>query len=150
MGNFNQILYQPLKFENNEILNTRFFYLDLTKPDTFSLPGIPFPIPGFFLLLSTVFQIAASRAMAPAMAKEKEVAKKTKAGTDDMAVSMQKSMTYTFPLMTILFGIKFPSSLVLYWTAFSVMQFLEQYGTKKFLLSFKKAFVLLKSGEWKQ
>ena len=44
-----------------------------------------------------------------------------------MAVAMQSSMIYTFPAMTILFGIKFPSGLALYWLLFSVFQMYQQY-----------------------
>ena len=44
-----------------------------------------------------------------------------------MAVAMQSSMVYTFPLMTIFFGVKFPSGLALYWLLFSVFQMFQQY-----------------------
>jgi YidC/Oxa1 family membrane protein insertase len=42
---------------------------------------------------------------------------------------MQQSMTYTFPLLTLFFGLKFPSGLALYWFLFSLWQLLSQYNT---------------------
>src|SRR5260221_12208928 len=37
----NELLYAPLKFHAHELINTRFLYLDITKPDTINIPGIP-------------------------------------------------------------------------------------------------------------
>jgi YidC/Oxa1 family membrane protein insertase len=54
------------------------------------------------------------------------MAKKTKTGTDDMQVAMQSSMTYTLPLMTLIFGLRFPSGLALYWLVFSVVNVWQQ------------------------
>jgi YidC/Oxa1 family membrane protein insertase len=43
-----------------------------------------------------------------------------------MQVTMQKSMTYTLPLMTLVFGLRFPSGLALYWLVFSVVTVWQQ------------------------
>jgi len=56
-----------------------------------------------------------------------EVCVGTESGSDDMQVAMQKSMTYTLPLMTIFFGMSFPSGLALYWLLFSIFQMIQQY-----------------------
>jgi YidC/Oxa1 family membrane protein insertase len=127
-ANVNKLLYAPLKLSENEILNTRFLYLNLSKPDTFSVPGIPFALPGIFLLLATVAQFLSVKITSPYLSAEQKVAQKTKTGSDDMQVAMQKSMTYTLPLMTLIFGLRFPSGLALYWLVFSLVNVWQQVG----------------------
>jgi len=36
-------------------------------------------------------------------------------------------MIYTFPLMTVFFGLSFPSGLAIYWFLFSLWQLISQY-----------------------
>lgn len=127
-SNFNNLLYEPLKFTNGETINTKFLYLDVASPDTFDL-GLPFPVPGPILILAALVQFLSSKMMTPVFEKEKKIVKKTEGSADDMQVAMQKSMVYTFPLFTIIFGIKFPSGLALYWFMFSLWQFLQQHKT---------------------
>lgn len=128
---FNVLLYEPLKFASGESVNTRFLYLDITKPDTLNqilgLKDVKLPIPGIFLVLSSVLQFLSAKISAPFVEAEKKIAKKTKESGDDFQVAMQSSMIYTFPLMTILIGISFPSSLALYWFSFSAFQVWQQY-----------------------
>lgn len=125
----NELLYQPLKFTQEQTINTRFLYLDVRKPDVFNIPGIPFPIPGPILILAGILQFFSAKMTLPLVKKEEQIAKKTKGQTDNIATSMQSSMVYTFPAMTILFGISFPSGLALYWLLFSVFQIYQQYKT---------------------
>lgn len=127
MIKLNELLYAPLKFSENTTINTGFLYLDVRKPDIFNFSGVPFPIPGPFILLAGLLQFLSAKMMAPMVKKEEKIAKDTKGGSDDMAVAMQSSMIYTFPLMTIFFGVKFPSGLALYWLLFSVFQMYQQY-----------------------
>lgn len=127
IAGFNELLYSPLKFVTGDVLNTKFLYLDITKPDVFHIPGLPFPIPGPLLFLASFLQLIASQMMAPFVKQEEKVAKKTVSQADDMQVSMQKSMTYTFPLFTLVFGVGFPSGLALYWMLFSFWQVWQQY-----------------------
>lgn len=122
----NNLLYAPLKFTQNEVLNTKFLYLNISKPDTFNIPGIPFALPGVFLLLATVAQFLSVKITAPYLSAEEKLAKKTKGGADDMQVAMTQSMTYTLPLMTLIFGLRFPSGLALYWLVFSVVNVWQQ------------------------
>jgi len=124
----NKLLYQPLKFSENQTINTKFLYLDISKPDTFKIPGIGFAIPGAFLLLATLAQFLSVKITAPYISAEKKLAEKTKKQGDDMQVAMQQSMTYTLPLMTLFFGLKFPSGLSLYWLVFSVFNVWQQVG----------------------
>lgn len=125
-GKLNQLLYQPLKFTDGQVINTKFLYLDISKPDKFNIPGIPFALPGLFLLLATFAQFLSVKITSPYISAEEKLAKKTKTGTDDMQVAMQSSMTYTLPLMTLIFGLSFPSGLALYWLVFSVVNVWQQ------------------------
>ena len=50
----NELLYQPLKLEEGHVIVTSFLYMDITKPDVFRIPGIPFNLPGPILILDTI------------------------------------------------------------------------------------------------
>lgn len=123
----NELLYNPLKFETGAVLNTRFLYLDLTKPDIFRIPSFPVPIPGPILILAALIQLISAKIMAPQAQMESKIAKKSPGAADDMQTMMQQSMTYTFPLFTLIFGMSFPSGLALYWLLFSLFQAWQQY-----------------------
>jgi len=129
-NNFNQLLYEPLRFSPGEVINTRFLYLDVVKPDVFNIAGINFPIPGPLILLAAIAQFVSAKIMQPYTNIEEKVAKQTKNETDDMQVSIQKSMIYTFPLMTVFIGTRFASGLALYWLVFSIMQAYQQYKSQ--------------------
>lgn len=126
----NDLLYPALKFEQGQILNTGFsilgYNMDLSKPDAFPVAGLPFAIPGLFLVLATVAQFLSVKITTPYITAEKTLAKKTKSDADDMQVAMQQSMTYMLPLMTLIFGLQFPSGLALYWLVFSVVSVWQQ------------------------
>lgn len=126
IGKLNNLLYGPLKLSSETVLNTKFLYFDVTKPDVFNVPGIPFPVPGVILILAALSQFLSVKVTSPYIASEQEIARKTEGGSDDMQVAMQKSMTYTLPLMTIFFGMKFPSGLTLYWFIFSLINVIQQ------------------------
>jgi hypothetical protein len=61
---------------------------------------------------------------------------------------MQSSMIYTFPLITLVAGMSFPSGLALYWFLFSLYQAIIQYRSTGWggATSWIKALGLLKSG----
>jgi YidC/Oxa1 family membrane protein insertase len=125
--NFNKFLYPQLKFSENAQLNTHFLYLDVTRPDVFSVPGIPFPLPGIVLIVATLVQFLSAKMAMPFLEQEVKVAKKTKGEEDDAMVAAQNSMIYTFPILTLLAGSNFPSGMALYWTVFSIYQAVVQY-----------------------
>jgi YidC/Oxa1 family membrane protein insertase len=128
--NFNKFLYEPLKFASEEQVNTSFLYLDVTKPDRLTdLVDIDtnIPLPGIFLILAAALQFVSAKISLPYIEEEKKAAKQTKEMGDDIQVAMQSSMIYTFPLMTIIIGINFASSLALYWLSFSAFQVVQQY-----------------------
>lgn len=128
----NKVLYQNLQLSKDFILNTKFLYLDLTKPDLIIIPDIKVfnfiinRLPGLFLILAAVTQFISSKLMMPVARATQEKSKKTKENTDDMAAVMQSQMLYMMPLMTIFIGFKFPSGLVLYWLTFSVFMLIQQ------------------------
>lgn len=119
--------YAYSSFKITEALNTNFLYLNLIKPDVFHLQGISFPLPGPFLLVAAALQFFGAKMMMPFVEKEKKVAEKTPGAGDDMAVAMQQQSLYMFPLLTIVAGLNFASGLVLYWTASSLAQSVQQY-----------------------
>src|SRR3989338_9715557 len=85
---FNELLYTPLKFEQDEVINTKFLYLDITKPDSFKLEFLPFSIPGPILILAALVQFVSAKVMTPYTKIEEKIAKKTKEATDDFQVAM--------------------------------------------------------------
>jgi len=136
--NLNNILYPFLKLSEQTIINTRFFYLDLTKPDLINLPfkanlGLLKleKIPGIFLIAAALTQFWSSKLMAPVVKQEEKVSKKTPGQEDDMAVAMQKQMLYLMPIMTFFIGFSFPSGLVVYWITFSIFMLVQQLYFKK-------------------
>ncbi len=147
MNKVNELLYQPVKFSAQEVINTKFLYLDLTRPDTFKIPNFPISIPGPILILAALAQFLTAKMMAPVVAIEKKAAGKTSAKEDDLQVVMQQSTTYTFPLFTLIFGMSFSSGLALYWLIFSLFQVWQQYSSTGWggLTPWLKRLRLLKS-----
>jgi YidC/Oxa1 family membrane protein insertase len=125
----NNLLYQPLKIASETTLNTNFWYLNISKPDLFHIPGVPFGLPGLFLILATISQFLSIKITAPFVEEEKKVVKATKSETDNMQLAMTSSMMYTVPLMTLYFGYTFPSGLALYWLVFSIGTVWQQVST---------------------
>ena len=123
----NPLLYSFNKLPKDFHLSNSFFYLNLAKPDTFKISGIPFPLPGFFLLITGLIQLFSSKMMAPEIKAEQKLAEKTPQDSDDTMAAVQQQMLYMFPLMTIIFGFQFPSGLVLYWLVFSLVSMVQQY-----------------------
>lgn len=123
----NKFLWSPLHLASDVVFSTKFLYLDLVKPDVFHLPNMSIPIPGIFLVFAAIVQFVSFKMMMPVVKKEEKIAKASAGKTDDLAVSMQQSMLWTFPLMTLVFGFAFPSGLVLYWFVYSLFQAVQQY-----------------------
>lgn len=126
-AHLNELLYSPLKFGAGELINTRFLYLDITKPDVFKLAAIPFAIPGPVIFLAALSQMISAKITAPYLKAGEKQAKKTPGAADDFQSVMQSSAVYTFPLMTLLVGGSFASGIALYWFVFSLYQAVQQY-----------------------
>lgn len=124
---FNDLLYAPLKFSADTVLNTKFLYLDISHPDTITIPGLSYALPGPLLFLAAITQLVSAKIMQPYEETAEKIAKKTPETSDDFQVAMQKSMVITFPLMTLFIGLKFPAGLALYWVTFSIFQAVQQY-----------------------
>jgi len=126
----NSLLYPPLRLEQNATIQTQFLYLNITKPDTFHINPIPFPIPGPILILAALLQLVSAKITMPYNPlNQNKKKKKATSSTEDIQSSMQQSMVYTFPLMTLFIGLRFPSGLALYWLLFSLWQVIQQYAT---------------------
>lgn len=123
----NTILYANNKLPDNFHFSTKFYSLELTKPDVYKVPGLPIPLPGILLLLSAATQFLSSKMMMPEVKAEKKLAKKTEGESDDIMAASQEQMLYMFPVMTIVFGFQFPAGLVVYWFVFSLISMVQQY-----------------------
>jgi len=147
IASFNKLLYKPLQFTQGSSINTKFLYIDVKVPDTVKVPFLPFMIPGPLLISAAVIQFLSAKVTAPLIKEEEKLAKKTKKESDDMQVAMQKSMIYTFPLMTLVIGYQFPSGLALYWLIFSLAQTYQQVRSQGWggLTPFIKRLGLVKS-----
>lgn len=127
VDHFNNLLYPPLKFAADTVINTRFLYLDILKPDAFNIAGIPFGIPGPLLILAAIAQFVSAKIMQPFIQKEEKIAKKTPEKSDDAMVMSQQYTILMLPFLTIIFGLRFASGLALYWLVFSLIQTWQQY-----------------------
>lgn len=125
--NLNPILYASNQLPVDFQLSTKFYSWDLAKPDTISVPGLPLPLPGILLLFTGLVQFLSSKMMLPAAKKQEKLAEKTEGTNDDMMAATQQQMLYMFPLMTIIFGYRFPTGLVLYWLVFSLVSIFQQF-----------------------
>ncbi len=136
VSKLNDILYPALKLVKDTSINTKFLYLELTKPDKLSdLINLPNSgvfvwmkeyLPGPILIGASISQFLYSKKMMGQATVAEQEAKKTKEAEDDMAAAMQKQMLYMMPVMTLLVGLNFPSGLVLYWLSFSLVMVIQQ------------------------
>ncbi|MEI7741822.1 MAG: YidC/Oxa1 family membrane protein insertase [bacterium] len=80
----------------------------------------------FFAILAAVLQFVAGKqmnAMRPPVALRKEDGAKD----EDMAVIMNKQMTYMMPIVVIFISWKLPAGLTLYWVVSTIAQIILQY-----------------------
>jgi len=129
VSKFNEYLYEPLRFSETDTIDTKFLYLDITQPDKHKVEGLPFALPGLFLITASILQFVSAKMSTPYIEIEKKIAKKTPEKSDDIQVAMQSYMIYMFPFMTLFIGLQFPSGLALYWLVFSGFQAFQQYRT---------------------
>ncbi len=123
----NPLLYAANQLPKDFHLSTHFYSWDLVKPDVVSVPGLPLPLPGILLLLTAGVQFFSSKMMLPSVKKQEKLAEKTEDTQDDALAATQAQMLYMFPLMTLVFGYRFPTGLVLYWLVFSLVSMGQQY-----------------------
>jgi len=99
-----RIYFDSFKFGVSEAINTRFLYLDLTKPDPFLVVTI----------LTVLTQFVATKMMMPYSKVSAKAVKQTPGQADDLMQAMQKQNLYVMPLMFFVFGLTLPSGVMLY------------------------------------
>ncbi|HBY10270.1 hypothetical protein A2473_01605 [candidate division WWE3 bacterium RIFOXYC2_FULL_42_13] len=113
------IYFQQFQFKPEDTINTKFLYLDLSKPD-----------PIFIItILAVVFQFLATKMMMPFSKINDKLVKKTPNKTDDMMQSMQKQNLYVMPLMFFVFGLTLPSGVMIYIIVSTLFQIAQTYFT---------------------
>jgi YidC/Oxa1 family membrane protein insertase len=106
-------LYPFIK--NPEVINTQFLgWLDLTKK---SIP---------LALIAGILQYFQAK-MLMTRHPPKVVAKKPEGKDEDVMASVNKSMIYVMPAMTVFIGIGLPGGLALYWVAITVVTIFQQF-----------------------
>lgn len=124
-------LYQVILHLFDKGLNTMWLWWDLALPDVIAVEGLPFGLPGLWIILAAVSQLVMSKMMMPRPVpvekedKPKEVEEKTDLMED--LQKMQGSMIYMFPLMFLFIGYRFPAGLAVYWSATTVASVFFQY-----------------------
>ena len=91
--------------------------LDLAQIDhvfAITIPGIGFAL-SFLAVIAAVLQFVQVKMTSP------------RPNADDPTSSMTSTMTYTFPLLTIIWGGIFPSGLILYWIVYTAYLVVQQY-----------------------
>lgn len=124
-ANLNKILYTPFKVTGH--VDTSFFGKDLTKPDILHIPGVPFGLPGLFVIVLSSVYLLSSKMMMPNVEASQKIAKKTQGEADDIATSMQSQMMYMMPLVMLVSGLRFPVGVILYLGISSLLQSIQQY-----------------------
>lgn len=112
-------------------INTKFLFLDLTKSynsvssefGRVSIEALPYIglsiLVGVVQYITTVFTQKMQNPTATTPKKKKST--KGETSPEDMQASMQKSMMYMFPLMTVFFTISMPAALGWYWIVQSLL-----------------------------
>lgn len=110
-----RLYFASLRFAEGEIINSRFWFFDMSKPDrTLILP-----------ILSALFQFLSSKMMLPAINRAEKLAGKTPSKSDDIMYSVQEQTLYLFPIMMLFFGFSLPSGVmlnILISTLFTIIQ----------------------------
>ncbi len=110
-----RLYFSFIKFTSIQELSTRFFYLDLAKPDPYFIMAI----------LAGVSQFVLAKMSMPYVETGVKAAKKTPDKKDDIAYNMQQQSLYIMPAMMVFLGISLPSGVIIYIitsTLFSIVQ----------------------------
>lgn len=118
------LLFQSLRRVVDVGVDTEFLIWDLAKPDVYRIEGIPLPVPGILIVMTSLFAFIQSKMLAPAHPEPKK-AKKQSGGLSDALASTQSQMMYFIPVIILISGTQFAAALALYWfvsTAFGIIQ----------------------------
>lgn len=113
----NRIYFENMRIVSNDSINTKFLYLDLTKPDQFLVTT----------LLVVVLQFLATKMIMPYSKISEKAVKKTPDQTDDIMQAMQKQNLYMMPLMFLFFGLTLPSGVMIYILTSTIFQIAQTY-----------------------
>ena len=109
-------LIDPIKL--NDYVDTAVGWLlglDLAKVDhVFAIPVFGFAL-SFLAIIAGILQFVQVKMTSP------------RPNADDPTSSMTSTMTYTFPLLTIVWGGIFPSGLILYWIVYTAYLVVQQF-----------------------
>jgi len=121
--NINNMLYANfLRLPPGGHIETRFLYLNLSKPDPYYVLPV---LAGLAQWVST----KVGRTPKPTKPEtEKTVEKEARS---DIMLDMQSQMGFLFPLMTIFIGLNLSSGLVLYWLASVLISTVQQWWVAK-------------------
>jgi YidC/Oxa1 family membrane protein insertase len=128
-----RLYFSAFKFGAQEVINTSFLHLNLTKPDPFIIVTI----------LAVVTQFLATKMMMPYSQVADKAVKKTPGQADDIAQAMQKQNLYIMPIMFFVFGLTLPSGVMLYILFSTIFQIVQTYmysgwgGLKPWLIKLK-------------
>lgn len=117
-----RLYFDFLKLSAGSVINSKFLYLDLAKPDhLFILP-----------VLAALLQFLTSKMMMPNISKAEKLAKKTDDVKDDVMYNMQEQMLYTMPIIFLIVGVKLPSGVVLNILVTTLFSLVQQYFVSGF------------------
>lgn len=104
------------------VMNSKFLYLDLTRPDFTRILPILAGVTQFIFSLMMQSGVE-SHVQNP----KKNIDKKKEEDSLEMAASMQQQMLYMMPIMTVVISLNFQSGLVLYWVISTIFSIVQQY-----------------------
>jgi YidC/Oxa1 family membrane protein insertase len=109
-------LIDPIKLNDYvDTAATWLFSLDLAKVDhVFAIPVAGFAL-SLLAVIAGILQFVQVKMTSP------------RPNADDPTSSMTSTMTYTFPLLTIVWGGIFPSGLILYWIVYTAYLVVQQF-----------------------
>ena len=113
----NLLYFDSIKFAADAVVGTKFFYLNLAKPDQFYI----------LATLSASLQFLISKMNMPAVDRGEKTAKNTPQKSDDMAYQMQRQMMFMMPIMNFVIGVTLPSGVVLYILATTIFTIVQTY-----------------------
>ncbi|MFH1547015.1 MAG: YidC/Oxa1 family membrane protein insertase [bacterium] len=114
-------------------INTIFYFMDLSKAylpvaqevGYLKLETLPYLLLVVLTGVSQYISVKVTSAQTQ-VKEEQKLSKGGKAPEEDMAASMSKSMSYTFPLLTTFVALSMPSGVALYWVVQSFITVITQ------------------------
>jgi YidC/Oxa1 family membrane protein insertase len=112
-----KLYFDFLRLSAEHALDSRFFYLDLSKPDNF------FILPVF----AAILQFLTSKMMMPVVDKAEKAAKKAGDDQADLMYNMQEQTLYMMPIIFLIVGFSLPSGVVLNMVVSTLFSLVQQY-----------------------